>query len=103
LDQDIVVFGAFPFDFPDERGRRVQGVSLRYSTGQPTTQEGGAGWEIQKASLPPGSMAAMPVLPGVYIAHYDIRTFAGKPELKLTKVTFKSEFLYESPLAVAAA
>jgi hypothetical protein len=87
-----IVLTARRYDFEDEKtGRRIEGVTLTYITGEAEEQENSRGQAVMQIPAPADLWHQLPTIPGVYAIDFRQRPgLKGRPTLQAVGVEFLS-------------
>jgi hypothetical protein len=87
--QNCLVLGARRYDFQDESGRRVSGVTLTYLTGDLEGEADRRGQASLSIAAPPDVWHQLQAVPGIYDIDFRQRPGkGGRPQLQAVGVHF---------------
>lgn len=98
MKQEVLVLFVRPYNFKDESGRMLEGVTVYYLNNVSTNDaQSGFGYQPIKANI--HSMDGLSVVPGVYQATFSPFSSSRGLQLKLSSLAFKEGVeLWKKPL-----
>ncbi len=91
--ETTILLSARRYDFNDDKGKSVQGVTLQYLTGDTETSDNDKGCSVFTITAPYDVWLTLKAVPGVYDLDFKQRPGkGGRPTLQCVAANFKAPF-----------